>query len=130
MRVWIGVVTAVLLGTAAQAERKYANLVPGCESLDKSVLSAEEARRYCKWIVRYRASTPAVEEEREIDTALGELKAVETPLFSGNQSSVLAKRRSGEFVVVSLEKGNNGWEIVSIADERSVKTSVKTMKPQ
>ena len=109
-RVPVLLLTAALFGGAAHSEERDGRLTSGCADTQRFTVSQEKSR-YCNWVVRYeREGSP---EQKSIEAALGELTPVQPPQIEGDRSSVLARRKSGQFVVVYLQKRDGLWQTTS-----------------
>ena len=122
MRLPLSFLLVILLGTpASNAEQREGRLTADCATSQRfASMPAAEASRYCRWIVRYEAGGGP--EEKEIEAVLGDITPIQPPQFEGNRSSVLAKKKSGQIIVVFLEKRDGTWRQV----EALVGTGKKT----
>jgi hypothetical protein len=121
MRLSLGLLILVIVGTpAADAEQRDGRLTADCEAMQRyASLPAAEASKYCRWMVRYEG---AGQEQKEIEAVLGELTLLQPPQFDGNRSSVLAKKKSGQIVVIYLEKLEGTWRQISSLEGTGKKT--------
>jgi hypothetical protein len=55
-------------------------------------------------------------EQQAVESALGNLVAVQPAQIEGNRASVLTQRLTGEYAVVSLLKQDGAWTTVSVLD--------------
>jgi hypothetical protein len=114
-------ISSCVLASDASSGPAEGRLIPGCEDPDTlASLTPADRERYCRWVVRFRRDTRVrafrSEEQLAVESALGELEAVQPAQIEGDRASVLAQRKSGEFTVVSLEKRGGAWTAVRVTD--------------
>ena len=123
MRVLPLLVTGFLFGGIAQSEEREGRLTSGCAESQRFTASQAQSR-HCHWIVRYEREGSA--DQKAIEAVLGDLTPVQPPQLDGDKSSVLAKRKSGQFVVVYLQKRDGVWQTTSHLKGLGKKTKIET----
>ena len=114
----------LMAGTLAVAAdpKPVGRLASGC--LDRSI-----SPEFCKWVTRYHTKDATARpgraevtpEQRAVEQAAGEYLAVQPAQIQGNRASILAQRKTGEFVVLALEKKDAAWLITSVAEPEMVR---------
>ena len=112
--------TALIFAANARAQERDGRLTSSCTE------SQGIASRPCRWVVRYEPEDDA--EHKAIKTALGDLTAVQPPQFDGDRASVLTKKKSGQFVVIYLEKRDGTWHAASQLSGVGKKTKAAALR--
>ena len=141
--------TLLLLGVGFQALAADAGtlstpipegrLVSGCSERNMpGSLTPAERERYCRWIVRFQRDDEARAvvrpeksgDQRAVEFLLGDLTAVQPAQIEGNRASVLAQRKTGEFVVVSFKKTSGFWRTSGMLDASRSATQSRQQRRQ